>query len=65
MNQEETINEEKSEFVKDMEGIFSDIKTSDVAVIVGSERFHCHKTFSVQGEWCSRTCLLPTPLNVN
>ena len=43
VNQEATINEEKSEFVKDIEGIFSDIKTSDVVVIAGSERFHCHK----------------------
>jgi len=33
----------KSEFVKDMEGIFSDSKTSDVVVIAGSKRFHCHK----------------------
>ena len=29
--------------MKDIEGIFSDIKSSDVVVIAGSERFHCHK----------------------
>ena len=46
VTQEEPNNEEnsrKSDFAKDMGGIFSDMKTSDVVVVAGAEKFHCHK----------------------
>jgi len=46
VTQEEPNNEEKSshlDFVKNIAGIFSDLKTSDVVVSAGAEKFHCHK----------------------
>ena len=46
VDQEESNDEEnpkKSDFVKDIGGIFSDVKTADVEVIAGNEKFYCHK----------------------
>ena len=46
VDQEGTNDEEnpkKSDFVKDIEGIFSDVKTANVEIIAGNEKFHCHK----------------------
>ena len=36
-------NPKKSDFVKDIEGIFFDVKTADVEVIAGKRKFNCHK----------------------
>ena len=47
-------------FVKEMESIFHDKKTSDVVVIAENEKFYCHK----KDVRCSRSCLLQIPLKV-
>ena len=52
-------------FVKDIGSIFQDLKTSDVTVIAGNEKFHCHKNIlSARCEVFKNTCLLQSLLKV-